>query len=244
MPYQRGGPITSWFLATYTGAGGKLLKDPPNDFSPTLDSPEALTVLKNYLGWLNYAPNGAIGHHWNDQTVAMQSGRLAMAPTFSINGTEFAKPDQSTIAGKVGFTTMPRLTASQTPVIPFGGWAMAINAKSQKVEDSWAFIKWITSAGVQKRLALLNGTPIRYSALEDAKVQELYPWVRAVVEAERKGQVFPDYRPRYPFYPQIEEIMGLELNNAALGKTSPEEALRQANAQIRKVIAEAGYPMK
>ena len=244
MAYGRGAPIASWFLATYTGAGGKLLKNPPQDFSPTLDSPAALTVLKHYVGWLKNAPAGAVGHHWNDQTVAMQSGKLAMAPTFSINGTEFAKPGQSTIAGKVGFTTMPRLTASQTPVIPFGGWAVAINAKSTKVEDSWTFIKWLTSAKVQQQLALVNGTPIRYSALRDPKVQELYPWVSAVMKAEEAGQVFPDYRPRYPFYPQIEEILGLQLNNAALGKTSPEDALKEANAQIRKVITDAGFPVR
>jgi multiple sugar transport system substrate-binding protein len=244
MPYQRGTPIASWFLATYTGAGGKLLKNPPEDFAPTLGSPEALTVLKHYIGWLKEAPAGAIGHHWNDQTVAMQSGRIAMAPTFSINGTEFAKPDQSTIAGKVGYTTLPRLTASQAPVIPFGGWAIAINAKTAKVEDSWTFIKWLTSAKVQQQLALLNGTPVRYSALRDSKVQELYPWVAEVMKAEEAGQVFPDYRPRYPFYPQVEEALGLQLNNAALGKITPEEALQEANAQIRKIIADAGYPVK
>lgn len=244
MPYQRGGPITSWFLATYTGAGGKLLKDPPSDFSPTLDSPEALKVLKHYLGWLKEAPAGAIGHHWNDQTVAMQTGRLAMAPSFSINGTEFAKPEVSSIAGKVGFTTMPRLTATQAPVIPFGGWGIGINAKSSKVEDSWTFIKWLTSAKVQRQLALVNGTPVRFSALKDPKVQELYPWVATVMAAEEKGQVFPDYRPRYPFYPQIEEVLGLQLNNAALGRTTPEEALRESNAAIRKIVTDGGYPMK
>ncbi|MEO8545285.1 MAG: extracellular solute-binding protein [Burkholderiaceae bacterium] len=243
MPYQRGGPITSWFLATYTGAGGRLLKNPPTDFTPTLDSPEALTVLKHYLEWLKYAPNGAIGYHWNDQTVSMQSGRLAMAPTFSINGSEFAKPDVSVIAGKVGYTTMPRLTAATPPVIPFGGWALGINAKTKKIEDSWTFIKWLTSAKVQTRLAMLNGTPVRYSALQDPAVQKLYPWVTEVVAAERAGQVFPDYRPRYPFYPQIEEALGLELNNAALGKNSPEEALKLANDKVRKIIGDAGHPM-
>ena len=243
MPYQRGGPITSWFLSTYTGAGGRLLKNPPADFTPTLDSPEALAVLKHYLGWLKFAPNGAIGHHWNDQTVAMQSGRLAMAPSFSINGTEFAKPEVSVIAGTVGYTTMPRLTAATPPVIPFGGWALGINAKTRKVEDSWTFIKWLTSAKVQASLALLNGTPVRYSALQDPAVQKLYPWVAEVVVAERTGRVFPDYRPRYPFYPQIEEALGLELNNAALGKISAEEALKLANDKVRKIIADAGHPM-
>ncbi|AMJ62488.1 extracellular solute-binding protein [Bosea sp. PAMC 26642] len=244
MAYQRGGPIVSWFLSTYTGAGGRLLKNPPEDFAPTLDSPEALAVLKHYLGWLKYAPNGAVGHHWNDQTVAMQSGRLAMAPTFSINGPEFAKPEVSSIAGKVGYTTMPRLTAEAPPVIPFGGWALGINAKTQKVEDSWRFIKWLTSGPIQTRLALLNGTPVRYSALQDPQVQKLYPWVAEVAAAERAGQVFPDYRPRYPFYPQIEEALGLELNNAALGKSTPEEALKLANEKIRKIVADAGQPMK
>lgn len=34
---------------------------------------------------------GAIEYHWNDQTVAMQTRRIAAAPTFSVNGTEFAK---------------------------------------------------------------------------------------------------------------------------------------------------------
>ena len=244
MPYQRGTPIASWFLATYTGAGGKLLKNPPENFAPTLDSPEALEVLTHYVKWLDYAPAGAIGHHWNDQTIAMQSGRIAMAPSFSINGTEFAKPERSVVAGKVGYTTMPRLSEDQDPVIPFGGWAVAINAKSEKVEDSWAFIKWLTSAEVQKKLALVNGTPVRYSALEDAEVQSLYPWTKEVVSAEQDGLVFPDYRPRYPFYPQVEEILGLQLNRAALGEATPEEALKTANEEIIKVISEAGYPVE
>ena len=45
MPYQRGTAICSWFLATFAGAGGHMLKDPPNDLTPTLDSPLALDVL-------------------------------------------------------------------------------------------------------------------------------------------------------------------------------------------------------
>ncbi|WP_324288203.1 extracellular solute-binding protein [Hoeflea algicola] len=244
MPYQRGAPIASWFLATYTGAGGKLLKNPPENFAPTLDSPEALEVLTHYVDWLKYAPAGAIGHHWNDQTVAMQTGRIAMTPSFSINGTEFAKPERSVVAGKVGYTTMPRLSAEQEPVIPFGGWAVAINAKSEKVEDSWTFIKWLTSQDVQKQLALINGTPVRYSALEEPEVQKLYPWVSEIVAAEKEGQVFSDYRPRYPFYPQVEEILGLQLNRAALGEVTPAEALKIANEEITKVIKDAGHPVE
>lgn len=244
MPYKRGESFATWFLAAYAGAGGKILKDAPTDFTPTLDSPVAAQVLKNYIGWLKSAPNGAIGHDRPDQTIAMQTGKIAMAATFSVNGTEFVKPEVSSVAGNVGYTTMPRLEASQKPVYPFGGFGMAINAKTEKVENSWAFIKWLSSAKVQTKLALLNGTPMRYSALRDAAVQAKFPWMPVVDKAEQAGQVSPDFRPRYPFWPQIVEALGLQLNSAALGTVTPEDALKTANEQIRKAIVAAGYPVK
>ena len=166
MPYQRGGPISSWFLATYTGAGGKLLKDPPNDFAPTLDSPEALKVLDALLKLAEGGAAGAIGHHWNDQTVAMQAGRLAMAPTFSINGPSSRSPTcPDRRQGRFHHAAAPYGgTGARDPVRRLGH---RHQRQDNKVEDSWTFIKWLTSAKVQKQLALVNGTPVRFSALRD-----------------------------------------------------------------------------
>jgi multiple sugar transport system substrate-binding protein len=243
MPYQRGTAISSWFLATYAGAGGHMLKDPPNDLTPTLDSPLAFDVLKHYIAWMKSAPPSVASYHWDDQTVAMQTGRLAMAPSFSINGTEFAKPDQSTIADKVGYAVMPRERASDPPVIPYGGWGVGIAAKTPKVEDSWTFIKWVTSAEIQKELAKSNGTPVRYSALQDPGLQKMYPWLKLVIEAEKAGEVYPDYRPRYPFYPEVEEELGKELNLVALGQVKPDDALKTANEAIKQIIIKAGYTL-
>jgi multiple sugar transport system substrate-binding protein len=244
MPYRRGGPITSWFLATYAAAGGNLLTNPPKDFTPTLTSARALTVLKHYLKWRDYAPASAIDQHWQDQTIAMQSGQLGMAGTFSINGAEFAKPDVSAIAGKVGYTYMPRLNAKDAPVIPFGGWALAINAKTAKVEASWKFLKWAASTSLQKQVSKVSGTPVRFSALSDPDLQKRYPWLEFVLKAEKSGQVFPDYRPRYPFYPKMEETLGLLLNQAALGQLTAEEALAKANKEVGDIIRNSGHPVK
>jgi multiple sugar transport system substrate-binding protein len=243
MPYQRGTAITSWFLATYAGAGGHMLKDPPNDLTPTMDSQLALDVLNHYIAWMKSSPPSVASYHWDDQTVAMQTGRLAMAPSFSINGTEFAKPDQSAIASEVGYAVMPREKPSDRPVIPYGGWGVGIAAKTPKVEDSWTFIKWVTGAPIQKELAKSNGTPVRYSALQDPELQKMYPWLRLVIEAEKAGEVYPDYRPRYPFYPQVEEELGKQLNLAALGQVKPADALKAANDAIKEIIVKAGYTL-
>ena len=243
MPYQKGGPVCSWFLATYAGAGGKLLTDPPRSFRPTLDSALARTVLTHYIDWLKFAPRGAVGYHWNDQTIAMQNGRLAMAPTFSVNGTEFAKRENSVIADKLGYTFMPRLRAEDPAVVPFGGWAAGINAKSAKVEQAWSFLKYIISPETQLDLARVSGTPVRYSTLQDASLQKQYPWLGLIVDAERAGRIYPDYRPRYPFYPKIEDAMGLHLNLAALGQESVADALAKANDEATAIIKEAGYPV-
>ena len=243
MPYQRGGPIASWFLATYAGAGGTLLSDPPKNFRPTLDSHRALDVLTHYIGWLKDAPRGAIGYHWNDQTVAMQTGRIAMAPTFSVNGTEFAKPENSVAAGHLGFGYMPRYQDSDAPVVPFGGWAAAINAKTEKIEPAWQFLKFLIRPDIQLALAAQGGTPVRISSMRDAALQQKYPWLPFILEAEAQGRIYPDYRPRYPFYPKIEEVLGLQLNRAALGQASPAEALAVANAAILAIVTEAGHPV-
>ncbi len=243
MAYQKGSPIASWFLATYAGAGGKLLADPPHNFRPTLDSDLAHTVLTHYVAWLKSAPRGAVGYHWNDQTIAMQNGRLAMAPTFSVNGTEFAKPDKSVVAGDLGFTYMPRLHAADAPVVPFGGWAAALNAKSAKTEAAWKFLKFLISRQTQLDLAKVSGTPVRYSTLQDTGLQKTYPWLGFVLQAEKDGRIYPDYRPRYPFYPKAEDAMGTQLNLAALGEVSVPDALAKANAAVSGIIKEAGYPV-
>jgi multiple sugar transport system substrate-binding protein len=243
MPYQKGGPICSWFLATYAGAGGTLLADPPRNFRPTLDSARARTVLTAYIEWLKSAPRGAVGYHWNDQTLAMQNGRLAMAPTFSVNGAEFAKRENSVIADKLGFTYMPRLNTADAPVVPFGGWAAAMNAKSAKTEQAWKFLKFLISPDTQLDLGKVGGTPVRYSSLQDAGLQKQFPWLGFILEAEKAGRIYPDYRPRYPFYPQVEEALGLQLNLAALGQIGVPEALAKANEAIAVIIKEAGYPI-
>lgn len=244
MAYQRGGPICSWFLATYAGAGGKLFADAPNNFAPTLESERAVKVLEHYVGWLRFAPQGAVGHHWNDQTAAMQSGRLGMAPTFTVNGAEFMKRDRSVIASNLGFSYMPKFTASENPVIPFGGWAVAINARTQKVEPSWKFLKWVMSKRTQLDLSPLNGTPVRYSALQEPALQQQFPWFDFVLRAERENRIFQDYRPRYPFYPEIEDALGLQLNRAALNQARPAEALALANRQIADIVRNAGFPVR
>lgn len=243
MPYQKGTAIASWFLATYAGAGGRLLKNVPDDLTPTLDSDLALNVLNHYIGWMKSAPPGVAAYHWDDQTVAMQTGRLAMAPTFSINGTEFAKPSQSAIAGKVGYAYMPRVNANDPPIVPFGGWGVGIAAKTSKIESSWKFIKWVTSAPIQKEIAKSTGTPVRYSALRDPELQKMYPWLQFVLDAEKAGQVYPDYRPRYPFYPEMEQEIGTQLNAAALGQIAPDAALKTANANLKTIITKAGYKL-
>jgi ABC-type glycerol-3-phosphate transport system substrate-binding protein len=64
-----------------------------------------------------------------------------------------------------------------------------------------------------------------------------------VLEAEKTGEVYPNYRPGYPFYPQVEEELGKELNLAALGQVKPEDALKSANEAIKAIIIKAGYKL-
>ena len=106
------------------------------------------------------------------------------------------------------------------------------------------FLKWVASKSLQAQVSQSSGTPVRFSVLSDPDLQQRFPWFDFVLNAEKEGLVFPDYRPRYPFYPKVEEALGLRLNQAALGQMTAEEALATANKEITAIIRDAGYPLK
>ena len=127
--------------------------------------------------------------------------------------------------------------------MPFGGWAAAMNAKTTKTEAAWAFLKYLIRPDTQLELGRTGGTPVRISSMQDPALQASYPWLPFILEAEKEGRIYPDYRPRYPFYPKVEEVLGLQLNRAALGQATPAEALAAANAGIIDIVREAGHPV-
>ena len=241
--YRRGAPVVHDSLAYYIGLGGAVLADFPADLTPNMDTELARTVYGFYKDMLDYAPPGAINFDFRERREPFQQGRVALVGNWSSSTAAFNDPRNSveSVVGNVGTTYMPRLNAEDDPVVPFGGWALVINADSQKKEAAWEFMRWLSSPEIQRAYAADGGTPFRFSTLQDPELSAQRPWYAQILEAEANGWVRPEYRPRFPAWPQIEEALGLRLSEAMSGARSVDDALTLVNQEIRQILIDNGY---
>jgi multiple sugar transport system substrate-binding protein len=96
-----------------------------------------------------------------------------------------------------------------------------------------AFIDFVTSAEFQKKLALdIGQPPTRASVYKDADVVAKYRWYPNQLAALEKATP----RPRITQWSKVETILGDYLQLALIGELSPEDALAEANMQVKRAL--------
>lgn len=233
VPMVRGAPIVHYSLAYLSGAGGGVLNDARE---PTMDSQVARDVYTYYEQFLDIGPDGMPSYDWFSVSDAYQQGRVAMLGAWNVVSPGFENPDESVVAGDTEYSVMPKLNDGDEAQVPFGGWSLVINDDSRKKEAAWEFIKWITSEEVHLEYAQRGGTPVRFDTLENEELQAERPWYEIVLEIERNGLSDARYRPRIPEWVEIEETLGLNLNEAMIGQKTVEEALEESQSELEEIL--------
>ncbi|MER3484654.1 MAG: ABC transporter substrate-binding protein, partial [Chloroflexota bacterium] len=145
-------------------------------------------------------------------------------------------PKVSKVVGKVAIGPEPAQPGVE-PKNMTGNWLLGIPEGSKNAEQALDFIVWITSAEQQKRLLLNNNVPAtRTSVLTDAEAVKKLPFLPGLLEAARKAVP----RPRTPHYNAVEAIYGRYIAEAIAGQTSPDDALKNANKEIRDLMVREG----
>jgi multiple sugar transport system substrate-binding protein len=112
-------------------------------------------------------------------------------------------PRRSRVAGKVGVVPLPGMEHHE-PVTALGGWLYAISPFSEHRQEAWKFIRFISSARLQRHFALTAGiAPSRTAVLEDPEVLSANPHFRAQWSMFHHATA----RPRTPLYPAISNIL-------------------------------------
>jgi len=187
----------------------------------------------------NYSPPGATTYTWDEAASAMAEGLVAM----SINWNEFAPvfedAEKSKVVGKI-FYAIPPMKVKHTPV--GGGAGAAMSKFSKNKEATWLFLQWLTSNAVQNQITkdgCLSSTVI--SAFEDpeniAKSADPTSALRQL-PAMKEAMSLNMYRPRVPQWPQINEIIFINLSDALAGTKTAQEALTNAANQIKSAVGQ------
>jgi multiple sugar transport system substrate-binding protein len=226
----RGNPIVTGFLPILGGFGGEIVDAQGR---AALESPAALAALTYLIGLRPFLPRGV--ETWNATEVreAMEQGRVAIALEFwpGWAGT-LDDAARSRVVGQVNLVPPPGETRGPSPML--GAWLLGVAADSPNAARAADFVRFVTNAENQKRIALETGNPPTLAALyRDPELVQRFRWFPAQLAALEAAVP----RPRITQWNRVEAILGEQLQIALIGQSSPREALAEANRQVARAVA-------
>lgn len=200
-------------------------------------SPESIAAFKFYGDLLrNYGPQGPTMLHWSESTSIFMEGTAAMIFDANVFRSLYENPEESKVAGKVGYTTIPAGPAGKVPHV--SNWSLSVSGTSEpeRQKAAWLFVQWATNK--ENALgALIAGVPAgRASAwnAEEYKKEDSNPdWTAASLESFDIGQ--PQWNPPVLNVPEIRDIVGQVIVDAIEGEDVEASAKKGAELMNQKM---------
>lgn len=159
-----------------------------------------------------------------DVRGVFQNGEAAFALNWTYMYNLANAGADSKVAGKVGVVPAPGIDGKSEVSAVNGSMGLGITATSKHQDEAWKYIVHMTSQGVQNQYAKLS-LPIWASSYADPAVtggQE------ELIKAAEKGLAAMYPRPTTPKYQELSAALQQAIQEALLGTSSPEDALKSA----------------
>lgn len=231
---QAGNPAATSFLPVLRGYGTDLFDE---NWEPQLETPEALAAMETQLALAKLAPPGVENVDHAANGINMYEGIIAQSgDIWPDQLLQIYDPELSKVVGMVDIGGEPA-QEGVSPANMTGNWLLGIPEGSQNAEAALDFIVWFTAPEQQLRLLMDQNIPAtRFSVLENPEAVEKLPFLPGLLAAGRNA--LP--RPRTPYYNAVEAIYGRYVAEAIAGQISGEEALTNANTEIRDLMVREG----
>jgi multiple sugar transport system substrate-binding protein len=237
---ERGNAIRFDWMPFMLGKGATIAREPQNgDFTVVINSPQAKAALDLYIDMMKRCgpPNvGALGQ--SDLIQLLATGRAAQGIVVAAAWPTFDDPTKSTVAGKMNAAVVPR-PIDGTHGVVIGNWHFVVpkNLPDARKLAAIAFSKWFLTAGAQRAYLEGGGIPVRRDVLSpELASNPKYRWVKAYVDSQR----YAKQELGYSEGPQVEQILGLRLNQALIGEMSSGRALNTAAKEIEELFRRGG----
>ncbi len=222
------------FMRVLWPFGGSLLDA---NFKSNLMSPESQRGLEFRQQLMKYMPPGIVDYDHAEAVNALAQGNVAMITEWSAFYATLTDPKQSKIGDCLAITTEPAGPAGLKPAL--GGFSLAVSSQSppEKQAASWLLIQWLTSEKMAVPYIEAGGVSGRVAAYKG--LEDKYKYVRPMVASWQGG--VPDFRPRFPEWASITEIVAEWGTKMMLGEVSTKDGAQRIGQQMEAVLKEAGY---
>ena len=224
--------LTCDYLELFFGAGGEVLSEDgtKSTFADGDAAVKALTFMVDGLK-SGAAPKAVTTYMEPESLTAFQTGK----PAYMRNWPYAYALNQKAAKVKDNFDVGPQPTfegGEKAGIL--GGHNSVISVYSKNPGGALKLIEHIGSPEIQKAYAAkFSLSPVRADVYDDPEVQKAIPFATQL----REGITNARARPVSPVYPQISQAIYKNVNAALSGQQSPEDAVKQAQADIEKALS-------
>jgi multiple sugar transport system substrate-binding protein len=206
------------------------------NWEPAFNSREAVASLTWLRDMFQYGPQGMTSFDQDGQFQAFLQGDAAIYLDASVFAGKARDPQQSTVYDKLGYALHP---IKENRLSESGGFGLAIPANAQNPEPAFLFMQWMTSKETERKVIENGGAPFRMSSVSDPALQAKYP--DFAVLADQLPHVNPDWRPIIPEWGEINNMLGIAINQVLTGEKEPQKAMDELVEPIRNLMVRYGY---
>jgi len=237
---EKGNGIRYDWMSLMLAHGASVVKDPAaGDYAVTINSPQAKAALDQYIGLLKRcgpANYGSLGQ--GDVIQLLATGKAAMGDVVTAAFASFEDPSKSAVVGKLETEALPSGAGGARGAV-IGNWNAVVpkNAPDAQKKAALAFTRWFVTYDAQRAFAEAGGIPSRSDVYtSDLAKQPRFRWMPAYLETMKSAQQELGYAEGA----QVEQVLGLRLNQALIGEASSGKALNAAAKEIEELFRKSG----
>lgn len=221
----------------YLGAHGGRILDRGRVVVASARGIRALTEMRDQIYLSRIVPTAVLTWQEEHTRFAFQNGEAAFMRNWPYPVGLLQDSAQSRVAGKFAVAAMPA-AENGVSTATLGGTQLAINRNTEHPEAAWKVVEYLTRPEqMRERAAVVGQFPTRTALYEGTALKGALAIpaadVRRIIE-----RAVP--RPVTPVYTQISELLQIHLHRALTRQREPEVALREAQAEMQRVLDRAG----
>jgi multiple sugar transport system substrate-binding protein len=237
---ERGNGIRFDWMPFMLGAGAGVLRAPQDgDYTVTVNAPQAKTALDRYIALMrDCAPANAGVLGQGDVIQLLATGRAAQGLAVIAAWPTFDDRARSAVVGQIDAAVVPAFAGGRPGVI-IGNWVFGVpkNLPPERQRAALAFSRWFLTAGAQRAYAEGGGIPVRSDTFaSDLAQRPEFRWMRAYGESQQYARQELGFAEGA----QVEQVLGLRLNQALIGELPSSRALNLAAREIEELLQRSG----
>jgi multiple sugar transport system substrate-binding protein len=226
--------VSAMFVEVLEGNGGFWVN--PDTKEVGLDKPEAIDAVRFLLSTIQegISPPGVTNYQEEEARRLFQNGNAVLMRNWPYAFPLMNAAD-SPVRGKFAIKPMVH-GAGHRSAACLGGWGWGIASTTKHPKDAWRLVQFFTKADTQRQYILRTGyLPSLRSLYNDPAILAKYPYFSQILDVLETSAL----RPPIAQYAQASDILQRYLSAAFSRRMSPEDAMRSAARETRRLLGTA-----